>query len=346
MKIRRVTFSAPGQVALEVVDADLEIDSPGEVIVRNRFSLISAGTELACLSGTEPWFPLPRTPGYAAVGEVLELGEAVTKVSRGDLVYTHGPHAEYFKIDTADRYTGTCLRLPSGIRPDLALFTRMASIAITSIRVSRIEVGDNVLITGLGLVGNLAAQLALLQGAEVFAADLSAERRACANECGIAVTIDAGKPNWAQEVRRLAGPRGVTTAIEATGLSPIITDTIPLMSQSGEIILLGTPRAPFETNATEIYSHIHLPGFISIKGALEWRYPTFRNEFVKHSVERNSEIILELIASGRIRVEPLYTHRLRPEDAAKAYVGLRERKDEYIGVAFDWTDVPSSSPGK
>jgi 2-desacetyl-2-hydroxyethyl bacteriochlorophyllide A dehydrogenase len=343
MKIRRVTFAAPGQVALEVVDTVLAIESPSDVIVRNRFSLISAGTELACLSGKEPWFPLPRTPGYAAVGEVLETGGAVTKVSRGDLVYTHGPHAEYFKIDSADRYTGTCLRLPVGIQPDLALFTRMASIAITSIRVSRIELGDSVLVTGLGLVGNLAAQLAILQGAKVIGVDLSARRRACANECGVAVTVDARNPNWTEEVRRLAGLRGATTAIEATGLSSIITDTIPLMSQFGEIILLGTPRAPFETNATEIYSHIHLPGFVSIKGALEWRYPTFRNEFGKHSVERNSEIILELIASGRIRVQPLYTHRIRPEDAAEAYIGLRERKDEYIGVAFDWIDVASSA---
>src|SRR5277367_3687103 len=83
MKFKRVTFAAPGEVVLETVETELEIDSPTEVIVRNHFSLVSAGTELACMSGREPWFPLPGTPGYAAVGEVIEKGDGVTKLSRG-----------------------------------------------------------------------------------------------------------------------------------------------------------------------------------------------------------------------------------------------------------------------
>ncbi len=340
MKFKKVTFAAPGEVVFETVEAGLEIALPTEVIVRNHFSLISAGTELACLSGTEPWFPLPRTPGYAAVGEVIAKGVGVTRLSQGDLVFTHGPHAEYFKIDTTDRYTGICLKLPSGIRPDLALFTRMASIAITSIRVARIEVGDHVLVTGLGQVGNLAAQFALLQGANVIGADLSPKRCATAQECGIGITVDARNPDWIDQVRRLSGDRGVSTAIEATGLSALITKVIPLMAHFGEIILLGTPRAPFEMNATEIYRQIHLPGYLNLQGALEWRFPTFKNEFVKHSVERNSAIILELIARGKIRVAPLYTHKMRPEDAAEAYAGLRDKKDEYVGVTFDWTLRP------
>ena len=339
MMFRKITFSAPGKVTLESVDQVLKIESPSDVIVKNHFSLVSAGTELACLSGTEPWFQLPRTPGYAAVGEVVEKGEAVTRIAPGDLVFTHGPHAEYFRINTTDRFTGTCLRLPENIRPDLALFTRMASIAFASIRVSQIEVGDHVLVIGLGLVGNLAAQLAALQGAKVIGVDLSSKRRSCANACGVATTIDSSDPNWKEDVRRIAGPRGVTTAIEATGLSAIISGIIPLVAQFGEIVLLGTPRASFDTNATEIYRHIHLPGFVNFKGALEWRYPTFKNEFLKHSVERNSEIILELIASDKIRVEPLYSHKVHPGFAAEAYAGLRERKDEYIGVVFDWTEA-------
>jgi len=339
MKYRRVTFAAPGKVVLETVESGLKVGSPTEVIIRNRCSLVSAGTELACLAGGEPWFPLPRTPGYAAVGEVVEKGAAVKGVDHGDLVFTHGPHAEYFKIDTTDRYTGTCLKLPAGIPPDRALFTRMASIAITSIRVSHIEVGDFVLVTGLGQVGNLAAQLAILQGAQVAGVDLSAHRCACARACGIASTLHAQGSDWMDQVRRLSGNRGVTTAIEATGLSATITQLLPLMAPFGEIILLGTPRSPYETNATEIFSHVHLPPFVELRGALEWRFPTFKDGFSKHSVERNSEIILELIASERIRVAPLCTHKLPPEMAAEAYAGLREKKDEYLGVVFDWTQA-------
>jgi 2-desacetyl-2-hydroxyethyl bacteriochlorophyllide A dehydrogenase len=339
MQIKKITFVQPGQAKFDVVESELTIARPTEVIIKNRYSLVSVGTELACLSGTEEWFPLPNTPGYAAVGKVVAHGSAVTKVNLGDLVLTHGPHAEYFKIDTTDRYTGTCMKLPTGLFVELAPFTRMATIAFASIRVANIELGDNVLVTGLGLVGNLAAQLAALQGARVIGVDLSDQRRTCAQACGLSHTVDGSRPDWKNAVRQIAGRRGVTTYIDATGLSSAITEASTLVAPHGETVLLGTPRAPHETNVTEIYRGIHLPGFITYKGALEWRYPTFTEEFVKHSVERNSEIIMELATAGKLRFAPLLTHRVAPASAPEIYSALLARKDEsYLGVVFDWSD--------
>ena len=62
-----------------------------------------------------------------------------------------------------------------------------------------------------------------------------------------------------------------------------------------------------------------------------------REEFTKHSVERNTEILLELIAGERISVTPFYTHKVSPDKAREVYAGLRDKKDEYAGVIFDWT---------
>jgi len=337
MKIKRISFTAPGTVDVESVDGDFGPVAPKEIVVRNLYSLVSAGTELACLTGTETWFPLPRTPGYAAVGEIVAKGNSITKVNLGDQVFTHGPHAGLFKIDITDRYTGTCVKLPVGLRADHALFARIGSIAITSVRVAKIEIGDHVLVMGLGQVGNVAAQLASAQGARVIGVDLSAQRRLLAEKCGIATVLNANDADWKDQVRRIAGRRGVTTAIDATGNSEVITDIIPLVAPYGEIVLLGTPRAAFDADVTEIYSRIHLSAFVTFKGALEWRYPTFREEFVKHSVERNTEILFELIAANKILVAPLYTHKVPPEQAREVYAGLRDKKGEYVGVVFDWT---------
>jgi 2-desacetyl-2-hydroxyethyl bacteriochlorophyllide A dehydrogenase len=337
MKIKKITFTQPGKVEVQTVDTALAIAAPTEAIIKNHYSLVSAGTELACLAGTESWFHFPGTPGYIAVGEVVDKGAAVTRVNPGDLVFTHGPHAGYFKINTTSRYGGLCLKLPAGLQPDLAPFTRMGSVAITAVRVARIEIGDTVLVTGLGQVGNLAAQFATLQGARVIGVDLSGKRRAGACECGIRFTVDAAAPDWKEQVRRIASGRGISTYIDATGLSAVITEAGALLAPYGEAILLGSPRGPFQTNVTDIYNRIHLPGFTSFQGALEWRYPTFKDEFVKHSIERNSEIVMELIAEGRLRLAPLYTHKVAPERAAEVYAGLRDQKDEYIGVVFDWT---------
>jgi 2-desacetyl-2-hydroxyethyl bacteriochlorophyllide A dehydrogenase len=337
MRIKKIVFTQPGTVEVASVEFDFGELAPTEIVVRNLYSLVSAGTELACLTGTESWFPLPGTPGYAAVGEVVARGTAVTKVDLGDKVFTHGPHSGYFKIDTSDRYFGICVKLPLGLLADHALFARMGTIAMTSLRVSNIELGDVVLVMGLGQIGNLAAQLCTLQGARVIGVDLSERRRQWAKECQVHAVLDATDPGWKKSACVIAGSRGVTAAIDATGNARVVTEIVPLVAPYGEIILLGTPRAPFQTNITEVFSRIHLATSITFKGALEWRFPTFNDPFVKHSVERNTEVLLELIAQMRISISPFYTHKVTPEMAREVYAGLRDKKDEYAGVVFDWT---------
>jgi len=316
MKVKKIVFTGPGAVEVQTVDASFAPVGPTEIVVKTSYSLVSAGTELACLAGIESWFPLPGTPGYIAVGEVREAGAAVARVRPGDVVLTQGPHAGWFKVDTTVPDRGLCLKLAAGLAPELAPLARIGSIAITALRVSRIELGDNVLVTGLGQVGNLAAQLATLQGARVIGVDLRARRRTGAADCGIASTVDAAAPDWKDQVRRLAGSRGISAYIDATGLSAVITDACALVAPYGEAILLGSPRGAFSTNVTELLNRIHLPGYLTFHGALEWRHPAFKDPFVKHSIERNWEIVMELIAAGRLRVASLCTHRVPPAAVA------------------------------
>lgn len=337
MITKKVVFTRAGQVEIQKADTPLELSGPTEVLVRNRYSLVSAGTELACLAGLESWFPLPGTPGYIAVGEVLAMGRGVTHVSPGDVVYTYGPHAEHFKIDIANRWGGLCLKVPANLPPDQATFTRMATIALTSLRVSEIELGDFVLVTGLGQVGNFAAQLAGLQGARVIGADVSEKRRQAAQASGIAFTIDSSRPDWKAQVREITGGPGVSTFIDATGLSAVVTEASEVVAGNGEVILLGSPRAPFSTNVTDVYRRVHLPPSLTMKGALEWRFPTYPEEFTKHSIERNARIVMGLIATGRLQIGPLYTHKVPPERAPEMYAGLQGRKDDFRSVVFDWT---------
>ena len=96
---------------------------------------------------------------------------------------------------------------------------------------------------------------------------------------------------------------------------------------------------PDLTSSVLDYIHLHGHGNLSFKGAHEWRYPVARDPFVKHSMERNSEIAMDLIASGALRLDPLHTHTLSPHEAERAYRGLQQEKDKYVGVVFDWTAV-------
>ena len=341
MKNTSVLFTGPEQIKVAPIDSDFLPLGDHDLLIQTRYSLISAGTELACLSGVEAWFNFPQTPGYASVGEVVEVGAQVSELAPGDIVYCMGGHQQYQRLDRSNP-RALCVKVPDGMNLAQAVFTRMVCVAFTALRVSQIELGDYVAVIGLGLVGNFAAQLAGLQGGRVIGLDLSERRVELARACGIAHALVTNPATVADDVAAITGGAGVTTLIEATGNPRALPPALPLVGRFGEVILLGTPRGAYETNLTEVLRHVHLDGLgnLTFKGAHEWRYPVPRDAFVKHSIQRNAALALELIRDGRLRVAPLHTHTLKPTQAEEAYMGLKHKRDEYIGVVFDWTGIP------
>lgn len=333
---KKVLVTAPWAVSVVEEELTLSIDSPHEVIIRNKYSHISAGTELACIAGIEGWFVIPATPGYTAVGEITDKGVNVSAFEVGDLVYTFGPHAKYFKIDTTDRWHGVCVRVPDGLAPDTASFTHMGGIAMTALRASAIELGDLVVVSGLGTIGNLAAQFAQMQGATVVATDINRVRIEIARKCHINTCVHAIEKVLEEEITALTGRQKADCWIDASGQPAVIENALNHIAPGGELILLGSPRAAYETNLTNTLQKIHLLDNIKVKGALEFLYPTHQNDFNKHSIERNSALIMELMKNGRLHIEPLFTHLIKPEEAASAYLGLQNKPDEYVGVVIKW----------
>ena len=338
MKIKKLLV----QERLKVVLIEDEFDNSNltskEIVVRTLYSHLSAGTELACLEGMEDWFKIPNTPGYTSIAKVEAKGSDVTHVQVGDLVYTYGTHSEFFRFEYGERWHGVCVKLPTGIHPEYASFTHMATIAMTAIRNSNIQLGDFVLITGLGAIGNLASQLAQLQGATVIATDIDEHRIGLAQQSGIRYTVNSKKENLNEKIREITHGALINTYIDATGASPVINESLDNVQLFGEVILLGSPRAAFETNMTKTLQHFHLfPHCLTLKGALEFTYPTHQQDFVKHSIERNAAIVLNLINEGKLNIKPIYSHKISPSEAQSAYDGLKNKPDEYIGVVFDWT---------
>ncbi len=343
MKVLSVIFTGPEQIEVQQVEEEFYPLGAHEVLVRTHYTLISAGTELACLSGVEGWFGFPGTPGYASVGEVVDVGAGVTALAKGDSVYSMGGHKQYQLIDTANP-RGLCVKVPDGMDLSRAVFARLACVAFTALRISNIELGDYVAVLGLGVVGNFAAQLAALQGGRVIGLDLSERRVKLARDCGIADALVLDPATIETEIDSITQGQGVAALIEATGNPRALPPALSLVGRYGEVILLGTPRGAYQTDLTEVLSRVHLDGFgnLTFKGAHEWRYPVGPSPFVKHSIERNALIALDLIRSGDLRVAPILSHILPPDEAESAYQGLKQRKDDYIGVVFDWTDVPAT----
>jgi len=332
----QVMFTAPWQVEVQEDNYIVGELHPNEILVKKIYTLVSAGTELACLSGNEKWFSMPQVPGYSAVSEVINVGSSIIDYVIGDHIFHYGNHALYETINGND----LIVKVPEGVPLYWIPFARLATIAMTSIRVSSIELGDYVAVTGLGLVGNLAAQLASLQGANVVGIDVSANRLALAKRCGIFATLDGNDDQLIEQLSLLTSQIGVSTLIEATGVPQVVTKSLPYISPYGELILLGSPRGDYTGNITDLLNHTHLMdhGCITFKGAHEWRLPVQHNPYIKHSLVRNTKIVFELMKNKKLKIDPLISHIVPPQQEAEhAYEGLRNDKDQYHGVLFDWT---------
>ena len=97
MKCKRIMISSPWKFDVGYDEVEVNL-SPTEVLVKAAYTAISPGTEVACISGMEGWFPLPGIPGYCAAGEVVQIGGEVSKFKVGDKVFYEGNHREYLSF--------------------------------------------------------------------------------------------------------------------------------------------------------------------------------------------------------------------------------------------------------
>jgi threonine dehydrogenase-like Zn-dependent dehydrogenase len=312
---------------------EIDIDSvPAQtILMKTHYSLISPGTEIAVYKGLESWAKLPYNSGYAATGEVVAVGEGIEDFAPGDRILSYSAHSQYSIIG------GRMMRikLPKDCDLQKAVFTRLASISITALRVSNAELGDKVAVFGMGLIGNLAAQLFTLSGAEVTGIDLSDKRLALAKQIGISDTINSSKIN----VKEILS--GINTAVEATGMPEVTSEALEICGSNGEVILLGSPRRTCEKDITPMLNQVHLwpNGCVSLKGAHEFRYPRWQQPEIKHSIQGNCNIIADLIAKEKLKIKPLISHVVEPQNAQEMFQGLLNDKDKYMGIVFDWTKV-------
>ncbi len=339
MKGYRIVVPGIREIKLEEFEIDEGCIMADELLVKNRFTMISPGTELSIYTGVEPevyvpdsWCHYPFRPGYIGVGEVVGKGVNVKRVEVGDLIYYFSKHMSISKISNSDFY----LKIPADIDLKLIPLTRFATIALTSLRVSSVSSGDIVVVIGSGLVGNFASQLFNISGAKVVSVDISDKRLELIRQAGINLTINSSRQNLKEEVMKLTNGKGVDIAVDAVGNSKVVVEASNLVKKMGEIILLGTPRAEYETDITPLLRVVHL-NWVTLKGALEWCFPLYDSIGSKYSFEKNSYYIFDLIKEKRLVTDGLITHVIKPTEFKEAYEGLLNKKDEYLGVLIDWT---------
>src|SRR3954454_5728516 len=167
---RCVVFPEPGVV--EIAEETVPAPGAGEVRCRADVSLISAGTEGACLRGVfEPgtnwadWVRYPFRPGYSMAATVTDIGSGVTGIAVGDRVASWAPHAEEFVWPARDTYG-----IPAGVTSQDASWSVLGSTTQLAVRRASPALGERVGVIGLGLLGQLIVQYCVLAGARTVIA--------------------------------------------------------------------------------------------------------------------------------------------------------------------------------
>ena len=339
MKAKQLLITEPNHIELQDFDLDEKLN-PGQALVKTEYSVVSAGTEGSRFTALDSQMPgdygrrgYPQTTGYGNLGEVIAVGDKVTMCEPGDRVLSFSTHASFVKADAVRM----ALPVPKDAEGKHLVYSRMAGVSISSLRSSSVKPGDTVVVIGQGLVGNFAAQMFQMAGADVMAVDLSDVRLEKSRACGIQRTLNPSKDDLEETVLVWTDGKGAHITIEAIGISQVISQAVIVTRRYGEVILLGTPRAPATFDATPMLLRIHMEA-IRMIGSLEWRWPRHETDRVPDIVT-NYRLITDWIASGKLIVDPLLTHLASPADCQETYDGLTTRKEVYLSAVFDWSLV-------
>lgn len=337
MDARRVVFPAIRQATWETVTLP-EALAPKEVRVRAACTLISAGTEIAIYSGshigyTKPEATYPRMPfypGYSFAGTVEAAGSAVSTLHPGDRVMGTMGHQDRVVVDVE---RGKLDVIPNGVSFEQACLARLATISMQGVRLAKIVLGEQVAVFGQGLIGQLARQLASLDGASTtIAVDLVDRRLEVARGHGATHTVNPSRDDLATAVKSATGGRGVDVAIEATGNPAVIADALHAVAPLGRVILLGSPRGRIEIDP---YSDIHSKG-VSLIGAHANTTALAANPYYRWTLEEQRRVTLELMRQGRLHTEGLVSHRVAPDEALPIWDALTTRAADFLGVVIVW----------
>ncbi|UCG17517.1 MAG: bi-domain-containing oxidoreductase [Phycisphaerales bacterium] len=355
---------------IDVADVPCPLVRPGHVLIQTRASLISAGTERSFVEfgkasllakarskpdkvrqvldkiKTDGLLPTLETVfarldepfplGYCSAGVVVEVGEGAHGFEIGDRVVSNGSHAEMVCVPS-----NLCARIPDGVSDEEAAFTVLGAIGLQGIRLIGPTLGETIAVTGLGLIGLMTVQMLRANGCRVLGIDPDPARCELARQMGAeTVDLSAGADPVASAMAFSQG-RGVDGVVitAAASTDEIMHQSAQMSRKRGRIVLVGVvglklTRSDFyEKELTFQVSCSYGPG--RYDPAYEDRGLDYPIGFVRWTEQRNFEAVLELLASGRLDVEPLISKRIEHSRAVEAYQSLTEQRDA-LGILLTY----------
>lgn len=268
----------------------------------------------------------PMPLGYCNVGKVVAVGRGVTEFQIGDRVASNGPHAEYVCVPQ-----NLVAKVPDNVSDDEAAFTVIGSIGLQGIRNLNPQLGETIVVTGLGLVGLVTAQLLKANGCNVIGIDFDQQKVDMAKEKGIiainpATGIDP--VSFVEENTDKVGADGVIITASAKG-DEIIHQACQMSRKRGRIVLVGV--IGMNMRRDDFYKK-ELSFQVSCSygaGRYDEEYEQKGHDYplpyVRWTEKRNFIAILNAISNGGLDVKSLITEVIELENYQEIYGDMRKR---------------------
>jgi predicted dehydrogenase len=356
-----------------ITEVPIPTPKPGTVLIKTGSSLVSAGTErmlvefaekslvgkarsrpdlvlqmidkarreglVSTLEAAFNRLDQPMMLGYSSAGEIIALGEGIKGFQIGQRVACAGGgyavHAEY-AIVPQNLLAG----LPDQVSFDQAAFATLGAIAMHGFRLTQAQVGERIAVIGLGLVGLLAAGIAKAAGCQVLGIDIDPRRIELAAQMGIEGVLRENAESAAQSFSRNRGCDAVLICADTSSNDPVelagaIARDRAAIVATGAVGLQIPRKVYYEKELSFINSRSYGPG--RYDRGYEESGQDYPIGYIRWTEGRNLEAFIDLLASGRVDVEPLISHRFPIENAPQAYELITGKKPEaFLGVLLTY----------
>ena len=279
--------------------------------------------------------------GYSSAGEIVEVGQYITRFKIGDRVSCGGQdianHAEIISVPE-----NLVAKIPNNVLYEDAAYTTVASIALQGVRQADLRLGENCVVIGLGLVGQLTIQLLKSSGIKCVGIDINQAMVGLSIKSGCDLSFNRLDDQIEQSILNFSSGYGVDAVIITAGTSSL--DPIELAGklcrQKGKVIVVGAVPTGF---SRENYYKKELELRMSCSYG-PGRYNSNYEEkgmdypigYVRWTENRNMQAFLDLVSQGKVNPSLLTTHIFNFEDALKAYDVILEKKETFAGILLKY----------
>lgn len=358
----------------ELIETPVPRSAPGHVTIQTSRSLISLGTErmlvefgranllqkarqqpdkvraviekaatdgiLTTMDAVRSKLDVPLPLGYCNAGTVMETG--TDGFTAGDRVVSNGPHAEVVNVPR-----NLVARVPDDVSFEAAAFTPVAAIGLQGIRLVAPELGETIVVIGLGLIGLLTVQMLVANGCRVIGIDFDARKAALAQTYGAEAIVLGDGVDPVSEVLVATGRKGADGVVIAASTSSAepVGQAARMSRKRGRIVLVGVTglkldRSEFyEKELSFQVSCSYGPGRYDPdyeEGGQDYPYG-----FVRWTEQRNFDAVLQMMSRGTLLVDALVSRRFALADAAAAYDAVASGEPA-LGIVLEYPDATSA----